>query len=110
MPNILVTGGAGYVGSHACKAPAANGLIPIAHDHLVPGHDWAVKWGPLVRGDILDRDSLDDVFRLYQPAAVLHFAAFAYVGESVEHPLRYYTNNVSGTLNLLASMQTHRVK
>ena len=106
MPNILVTGGAGYVGSHACKALAASGLNPIAYDNLLTGHDWAVKWEPLARGDILDRDRLEEVFHLYQPSAVLHFAAFAYVGESVEHPSRYYTNNVSGTLNLLQCRRT----
>src|SRR5262249_20213606 len=72
--------------------------------------DWAVKWGPLEMGDILDAARLDEVFRLYQPAAVLHFAAFAYVGESVEHPSRYYKNNVSGTLNLLDAMRRHGVK
>src|SRR5262249_3270409 len=92
------------------KALAASGLNPIVYDNLLTGHDWAVKWGPFARGDMLDRDRLDEVFRLYQPSAVLHFAAFAYVGESVEHPLRYYTNNVSGTLNLLATMQTYGVK
>ena len=110
MPNILVTGGAGYVGSHACKALAASGLNPIAYDNLVTGHDWAVRWGPLERGDILDRGRLDEVFSNYQPSAVLHFAAFAYVGESVEHPSRYYNNNVSGTLNLLETMRKHGVK
>jgi UDP-arabinose 4-epimerase len=108
--NILVTGGAGYVGSHACKALAASGLRPVAYDNLMTGHDWAVRWGPLERGDILDAARLDEVFRLYQPAAVLHFAAFAYVGESVGHPSRYYTNNVSGTLNLLDAMRRHGVK
>jgi UDP-arabinose 4-epimerase len=110
MLNILVTGGAGYVGSHACKALAASGLTPIAYDNLRTGHDWAVKWGPLTKGDILDRDSLDEVFRLHQPSAVLHFAALAYVGESVDHPSRYYRNNVSGTLNLLDAMRRHGVK
>jgi UDP-arabinose 4-epimerase len=109
MSNVLVTGGAGYVGSHACKALAANGLNPIAFDNLVTGHDWAVRWGPLAKGDILDGDRLDEVFRLYQPSAVLHFAAYAYVGESVEHPSRYYTNNVLGTLNLLNAMRKHGV-
>jgi UDP-arabinose 4-epimerase len=109
MSNILVTGGAGYIGSHACKALAANGLNPIAFDNLRAGHDWAVKWGPLAKGDLLDSDRLDEVFRLYQPSAVLHFAALAYVGESVEHPSRYYANNVSGTLNLLNAMRTHGV-
>jgi UDP-arabinose 4-epimerase len=110
MLNILVTGGAGYVGSHACKALAASGLTPIAYDNLRTGHDWAVKWGPLTKGDILDRDRLDEVFRLHQPSAVLHFAALAYVGESVDHPSRYYRNNVSGTLNLLDAMRRHGVK
>jgi UDP-arabinose 4-epimerase len=110
MSNILVMGGAGYVGSHACKGLATSGLNPIAYDNLVAGHDWAVKWGPLARGDILDRDRLDEVFRLYKPSAVLHFAAHAYVGESVEHPSRFYINNVSGSLNLLDAMRRHDVK
>ena len=109
MPNILVTGGAGYVGSHACKALAASGLNPVAYDNLMTGHDWAVRWGPLEKGDILDSARLDQVFDVYQPSAILHFAAFAYVGESVEHPSRYYTNNVSGTLNLLNAMRRHDV-
>jgi UDP-arabinose 4-epimerase len=109
MPNILVTGGAGYIGSHACKTLAANGLRPIAYDNLLTGHDWAVQWGPLEKGDILDAARLDDVFGLYQPSAVLHFAAQAYVAESIEHPSLYYTNNVSGTLNLLRAMRKHDV-
>ena len=109
MLNILVTGGAGYVGSHTCKALAASGLKPIAYDNLLTGHDWAVRWGPLEKGDMLDAARLDQVFGLYQPAAVLHFAALAYVGESVEHPARYYSNNVSGTLNLLDVMRKHGV-
>ena len=109
MSKILVTGGAGYVGSHACKALAENGLKPIAFDNLRAGHDWAVKWGPLAKGDLLDSDRLDEVFCLYQPPAVLHFAALAYVRELVEHPSRYYTNNVAGTLNLLDAMRRHGV-
>ena len=110
MPNILVTGGAGYVGSHACKALAASGLNPVAYDNLVTGHDWAVRWGPLERGDLLDAARLDEVFILYRFSAVLHFAALAYVGESVDHPSRYYANNVTGTLNLLNAMREHGVK
>src|SRR5829696_1079057 len=90
IPNVLVTGGAGYVGAHACKALAKAGLTPIAYDNLVSGHEWAVRWGPLVKGDLLERDRLSAVFQQYQPFAVVHFAAFAYVGESVDQPLKYY--------------------
>ena len=104
---ILVTGGAGYVGSHACKALSENGFLPITVDNLVYGHEWAVKWGPLVRGDISDRAVLDHVFSTYKPAAVLHFAAFAYVGESVISPDKYYRNNVAGTITLLDAVRDH---
>ena len=103
--NILVTGGAGYIGSHTCKALSAAGFRPIAYDNMVAGHDWAVKWGPLVKGDILDRSRLEEVVRQFRPAAVMHFAAYADVGESVEQPLKYYRNNVAGTLNLLEVMR-----
>src|SRR5262245_47152476 len=103
--NILVTGGAGYIGSHTCKTLAASGFIPIAYDNLVSGHEWAVRWGPLIKGDILDRSRLREVFQQYQPRAVMHFAAFADVGKSVEQPLNYYRNNVVGTLNLLEVMR-----
>src|SRR4029078_8594535 len=95
MSNILVTGGAGYVGSHTCKAIAVSGLTPVVYDNLTTGHQWAVRWGPLEKGDMLDAARLDQVFRLHQPSAVLHFAAHSYVGESVEQPSRYYKNNVS---------------
>src|SRR6187455_2891740 len=94
--HVLVTGGAGYIGSHTCKALAAVGYTPIAFDNLVSGHKWAVKWGPLVEGDILDRSQLQGAFRQHRPKAVMHFAAFADVGESVERPLDYYRNNVAG--------------
>src|SRR5215831_1301654 len=76
---VLVTGGAGYVGSHACKALHKAGYLPVVYDNFCYGHDWAVKWGPLERGDILDRARLDEVIAKYQPVAVMHFAAFAYV-------------------------------
>ena len=98
---VLVTGGAGYVGSHACKALAAAGYTPVVYDNLSTGHDWAVKWGPLVKGDLLDRVHLAACFARYRPVAVLHFAAKALVAESVQDPLSYYVNNVGGTLNLL---------
>ena len=109
MKNILVTGGAGYIGSHACKALAQAGYQPIAYDNFVYGHPWAVKWGPSEEGDIADRTRLDEVFRKYQPHAVLHFAAYAYVGESVENPAKYYRNNVAGSLTLLETMQNYGV-
>jgi len=98
---VLVTGGAGYIGSHACKALARAGWQPVAYDNLVYGHPRAVKWGPLERGDILDAARLDAVLAQYKPKAVMHFAAFAYVGESVTDPAKYYTNNIYGTQMLL---------
>ncbi len=102
---VLVTGGAGYVGSHACKALAAAGYLPVAYDDLSRGHDWAVRWGPLEVGSIEDRARLDAALQRHRPSAVLHFAAYAYVGESVDRPLDYYRNNVDGTLTLLAAMR-----
>jgi UDP-arabinose 4-epimerase len=110
MRNILVTGGAGYIGSHACKALAEAGYVPVAFDNLVFGHRWAVRWGPFVQGDILDRQSLDAVFETFKPEAVIHFAAFAYVGESMSDPGKYYRNNVAGTLTLLEAMRDHDVE
>ena len=107
--NILVTGGAGYIGSHVCKALAKAGYTPISYDNLVYGHRWAVKWGPLEEGDIADRARLDEVIVRYQPAAVMHFAAYAYVGESVQDPGKYYRNNVAGALTLLESMRDHGI-
>jgi UDP-glucose-4-epimerase GalE len=102
---ILVTGGAGYIGAHACKALATAGFTPVAYDNLVYGHRQVVKWGPLEEGDIGDRERLEAVLRKYDPAAVMHFAAYAYVGESVENPAKYYRNNVAGSLTLLESMR-----
>jgi len=109
MHNILVTGGAGYIGSHACKALAQTGYRPIAYDNLSFGHEWAAKWGPLERGDILDRSRLDEVLKKYSPIAVMHFAAFTYVGESVADPGKYYRNNVAGSLTLLEAMRDHNI-
>ena len=105
MKHVLVTGGAGYIGSHACKALALAGFVPVTYDNLVFGHRSAVRWGPLVHGDILDRAALDAALRAWQPVAVMHFAAFAYVGESVTHPGKYYRNNVAGSLTLLEAMR-----
>ncbi len=105
MKHILVTGGAGYIGSHACKALAQAGYVPVTFDNLVYGNRWAVRWGPLVEGDILDQPALDRAFREFKPTAVMHFAAFAYVGESVTNPGKYYRNNVAGSLTLLEAMR-----
>ena len=101
MTNILVTGGAGYIGSHACKALAAAGYTPITFDNLVTGWQDAVKFGPFEQGDLLDRAALDQVFAAYQPEAVMHFAALSQVGESMEHPGKYWRNNVVGSLTLI---------
>ena len=106
---VLVTGGAGYIGSHACKVLAKEGYQPIAFDNLSSGHAWAAKWGPLERGDILDRTALDRAIEKYRPSACLHFAAFAYVGESVLNPGKYYRNNVAGSLTLLEALRDHGV-
>ena len=106
---VLVTGGAGYVGAHACKALAVRGYRPIVYDNLVYGHEAAVKWGPLEIGDIADRSRLDAVMTQYRPQAVMHFAAFTYVGESVADPGKYYRNNVAGTLSLLEAVRDHDI-
>jgi UDP-arabinose 4-epimerase len=108
--NILVTGGAGFIGSHTCKALDRAGYTPIACDNLVYGHRWAVQWGPLEQGDIADRAWLDTLIEHYRPLAVIHFAAYAYVGESVLNPGKYYRNNVAGTITLLEAMRDHGIK
>ena len=86
---VLVTGGAGYIGSHICKALAESGHQPICFDTLEKGHEWAVRWGPLERGDIGDAARLDDVLSRHRPAAVIHLAGYIEVGESVNQPERY---------------------
>jgi UDP-glucose 4-epimerase len=104
MLNVLVTGGAGYIGSQACKFMAERGFRPIVIDNLINGHREAVKWGPLYEGDICDRRLLSLIFSKYQISCVMHFAAFCYVGESVSRPAKYYSNNVSKTIFLLEMM------
>ncbi|AER56419.1 UDP-glucose 4-epimerase [Pseudoxanthomonas spadix BD-a59] len=101
MRTVLVTGGAGYVGSHACKAFARAGWQVVALDNLSRGWPEAVRWGPLVVGDIADAACVQAALDQYRPDVVAHFAAYAYVGESVEQPDIYYRNNSVGTLNLL---------
>ena len=104
---VLVTGGAGYIGSHACKALSEQGHVPVVYDNLGTGHEWAVRWGPLEVGDLRDRARLDGVLEAYSPDAVMHFAAHAHVGESVRDPGKYYDNNVAGSLTLLEAMRDH---
>ena len=102
--SILIVGGAGYIGSHTAKRVAQAGLQPVVFDNLVYGHEWAVKWGPLIQGDLADGALIRRVLEQHEVTAVVHFAAYAYVGESVTHPRKYYRNNVAGTLNLLDAM------
>ena len=107
---VLVTGGAGYIGSHVCKALSARGYLPVAYDNLIYGHDWAVKWGPLEVGDITDGAALSNAIARHRPVAVVHLAAFAYVGESVEDPEKYYRNNLLGMLTLLSAVRAANIR
>jgi len=102
--NVLVTGGAGYIGSHTAKALRQAGHTPVVFDSLEYGHDWAVQWGPLERGDLGDRARLREVMERHAVEAVVHFAAYIQVGESVKLPAKYYRNNFLNTLNLLETM------
>jgi UDP-arabinose 4-epimerase len=102
---ILVTGGAGYIGSHTCKLLASAGHVPIVFDDLSQGHEWAVKWGPLERGSLNDPGRLAEVFALHRVDAVVHFAASALVGESMSNPGKYFRNNALGTFNLIEAMR-----
>lgn len=102
---VLVTGGAGYIGSHTCKALAQAGYLPVTYDTLEHGHPWAVKWGPLVQGDLSDRDLLARTMGDYEVKAVIHFAGYCYVGESMSKPGKYFHNNSVNTLALLESMR-----
>jgi UDP-glucose-4-epimerase GalE len=103
--SVLVTGGAGYIGSHACKVLARAGHLPVVFDNLSRGHREGVRWGPLVEGDLADRRRLAAALEEHRVSAVMHFAAFAYVGESVTDPALYYRNNLGGTLSLLEAMR-----
>jgi UDP-glucose-4-epimerase GalE len=107
---ILVTGGAGYIGSHVCKALAQSGAVAVCYDTLEKGHAWAVKWGPLERGDVGNAARLDEVFARHRPAAVIHLAGYIEVGESVEQPERYIHNNATKTEVLIAAALRHDVK
>jgi len=101
LTHVLVTGGAGYIGSHACKALRAAGYTPVTYDNLSTGWADAVQFGPLERGELTDRARLDQVFETYRPRAILHFAALSQVGESMRDPGLYWHNNVAGSLSLM---------
>ena len=104
-PALLVTGGAGYVGSHVCKAAAAAGYLPVTFDNLSSGHRWAVRWGPLEQGDLREANRLRAALDRWRPQAVVHLAGLIDTRESVSDPAPYYDNNVGATLTLLACMR-----
>jgi UDP-arabinose 4-epimerase len=108
--NILVTGGAGYIGAHVCKTLSRNGFLPVTYDNLYSGSRGHVQWGPLEEGDIRDRTRLAEVIRKYNIKSVIHLAAFIQVGESVSDPAKYYDNNVYGSLCLLEEARSHGIK
>jgi UDP-arabinose 4-epimerase len=105
VKTVLVTGGAGYIGSHACKALQRGGYTPIAYDNLEAGHRWAVKYGPLIEGDLADTGLLLETIEKHKVEAVLHFAAYAYVGESMTDPQKYFRNNTGGAISLLEAVR-----
>ncbi len=108
-PVVLVTGGAGYVGSQTCKELAARGYVPVTLDNLVNGHRETVRWGPFEEGDIGDKAFVSAVLKRHKPKAVVHCAALCDVGECVTRPDKYYENNVVGTLRLLECLQEHDI-
>lgn len=107
---ILVTGGAGYIGSHVVKALGLKGDEILVYDNLSTGHEWAILYGRLVKGDLSDTNYLDTVIREFKPEAIMHFAALIQVEESVREPLKYYRNNIFNTLNLLEVMERNKIK
>jgi UDP-glucose 4-epimerase len=107
---VLVTGGAGYIGAHACKALARAGFVPVAFDNLSTGWAEAVKYGPLVQGDLMDRAAIDAALAEHRPVAVMHFAALSLVGVSMQDPGLYWRVNVGGALNLIEACVAAGVK
>ena len=110
MTEVLVTGGAGYIGSTMCRQLQKNGYQPVVIDNLSTGHRQAVQWGPFYQGSLENTDLLHRIFTEHRPAAVMHFAACCYVNESVREPVKYYRNNVAATIRLLEAMRQHQIK
>ena len=100
---VIVSGGAGYIGSHACKSLSQSGYVPVTVDNLITGWQDSVKFGPFEKIDLLDKNQIDNIFKKYSPIAVMHFAALSQVGESIQKPGLYWKNNVLGSLNLIQS-------
>jgi UDP-glucose 4-epimerase len=107
---VLVTGGAGYIGSHVVRALGQRGDEIVVYDNLSTGHKWAVLYGRLVEGDLSDKSLLDQIIKEFRPDAVMHFAAFIQVEESVREPVRYFRNNTANTLNLLEVMKENSIR
>lgn len=107
---ILVFGGAGYVGSHVCKALKQAGYTPVTFDNLSHGHEWAIRWGPFFYGDLQNPEDLERAFLEYRPRCVIHLAGSIHLRESIENPHKHYFNNVVGTLSLLKAMVKHGIK
>lgn len=109
MSKILVTGGAGYIGSHVCKALKNAGFTPVTFDNFSNGHEWAIQWGPFIYGDLQNSEDLDKAFLEFHPDAVIHLAGSIHLRESIENPYKHYFNNVIGSLSLLKAMVKHSV-
>jgi UDP-glucose 4-epimerase len=107
---ILVTGGAGYIGSHVVKELRRQGYRPLVYDNLATGHPWAIRQDELIKGDLRDQGHVQEILHKDKPLAVMHFAANSLVGESVERPELYFRNNVINSFNLLEAMLTYKVK
>lgn len=107
---VLVTGGAGYIGAHACKTLARAGFLPVTYDNLSSGNESSVKWGPFEMGDVRDKHRLSMVMKQYQPKAIMHFAALIQVGDSVRNPYEYYDNNVVGSFCLLEAARDNDIR
>ena len=106
--NVLVTGGAGYIGSHVCKALSEAGFIPVTVDDLSTGHPAAVRWGPLEEANLRDRDAVARILKTHDPVGVMHLAGKAYIAESLRNPLDYYGTNVDGAISLLGAIVAHQ--
>src|SRR6185312_15711881 len=103
--HVLVTGGAGYIGSHTAKALASAGYLPVVIDDLSTGNEWAVRWGPLLEGNAGDRSLVQRTIERFRIQAAIHLAASAYVGESMRDPRKYFSNNVTNSLSLFNTLE-----